>query len=40
MMCGSSAMIHEMGARLETLGFVEGSNSMPGTYVIERAFVD
>jgi ferredoxin--NADP+ reductase len=40
MMCGSSAMIHELGARLEGLGFVEGSNSSPGTYVIERAFVD
>ena len=25
--------------RLEALGFVEGSNSQPGQYVIERAFV-
>ncbi|GGO89709.1 ferredoxin--NADP+ reductase [Stakelama pacifica] len=40
MLCGSMAMIRETSAMLEKLGFVEGSNSRPGTYVIERAFVD
>jgi ferredoxin--NADP+ reductase len=39
MMCGSMAMIKEMGEGLEALGFVEGSNAAPGHYVIERAFV-
>ena len=40
MMCGSTAMIRELGARLEAQGFTEGSNAHPGGYVIERAFVD
>jgi len=40
MMCGSMAMIREFAARLEALGFDEGSNAKPGDYVIERAFVD
>ena len=34
---------HEFGygmARLEALGFREGSNAAPGDFVIERAFVD
>lgn len=39
MLCGSMAMIKETGAMLEDLGFSEGSNSRPGEYVIERAFV-
>jgi ferredoxin--NADP+ reductase len=39
MMCGSMAMIKDMGEGLEALGFVEGSNAAPGHYVIERAFV-
>ena len=39
MLCGSMAMIKDLAAKLETLGFVEGSNSHPGQYVIERAFV-
>lgn len=38
MMCGSMDMIKGLGAKLEGLGFVEGSNASPGTYVIERAF--
>jgi ferredoxin--NADP+ reductase len=29
----------DMGALLESNGLVEGSNSEPGTYVMERAFV-
>jgi hypothetical protein len=32
--------IHNFSKRLVTLGFNEGSNAMPGHYVIERAFVD
>ncbi len=40
MMCGSMAMIRELAARLDGLGFAEGSNAKPGDYVIERAFVD
>lgn len=39
MMCGSMAMIRDFAARFDALGFVEGSNSQPGQYVIERAFV-
>ncbi len=39
MLCGSMAMIKETGALLESLGFVEGAQSNPGTYVLERAFV-
>ena len=40
MLCGSTAMIKETAALLEAAGLEEGSNSKPGTYVIERAFVD
>ncbi len=39
MLCGSMAMIKETGALLESMGFVEGAHSHPGTYVVERAFV-
>jgi len=39
MLCGSMAMIKETGALLESLGFEEGAQSKPGTYVLERAFV-
>lgn len=39
MMCGSMAMIKDLAAQLEGLGFTEGSNAAPGDYVIERAFV-
>lgn len=39
MMCGSMAMIRDLAARFEGLGFAEGSNAKPGHYVIERAFV-
>ncbi len=39
MLCGSMAMIRDLSATLDTLGFVEGSNAKPGQYVIERAFV-
>jgi len=40
MLCGSMAMIRDLSAQLDALGFVEGSNARPGAYVIERAFVD
>lgn len=40
MLCGSTAMIRETAALLEAAGLEEGSNAKPGTYVIERAFVD
>ena len=39
MLCGSMAMIRDLAARFDALGFVEGSNAAPGHYVIERAFV-
>jgi ferredoxin--NADP+ reductase len=39
MLCGSMAMIKETGALLESLGFIEGAQSHPGSYVLERAFV-
>lgn len=39
MLCGSTEMIRETAELLERLGFTEGSNAAPGTYVIERAFV-
>jgi ferredoxin--NADP+ reductase len=40
MICGSMAMLHDHRALCEDLGFVEGSNSEPGQFVIEKAFVD
>ena len=40
MICGSMAMLHDHKAICEELGFVEGSNSEPGQFVIEKAFVD
>lgn len=39
MLCGSMTMIKEIAHMLEAAGFAEGSNSHPGEYVIERAFV-
>jgi ferredoxin/flavodoxin---NADP+ reductase len=39
MLCGSEAMNADVKALLEARGFVEGSNSEPGTYVVEKAFV-
>ena len=40
MICGSMAMLQEHKAICEELGFKEGSNSEPGQFVIEKAFVD
>jgi ferredoxin--NADP+ reductase len=39
MICGAMAMIKEVAAILESQGLVEGSNSEPGDFVLERAFV-
>ncbi|MGG5811093.1 ferredoxin--NADP reductase [Falsiroseomonas sp. CW058] len=39
MLCGSEAMNADVRALLEARGFTEGSNSSPGTYVVEKAFV-
>ncbi|WP_152047219.1 ferredoxin--NADP reductase [Aureimonas psammosilenae] len=40
MICGSMEMLKDTAAMMERFGLVEGSNSSPGTYVVERAFVD
>ena len=40
MMCGSPAMLADLRDALEARGFDEGSNSQPGRYVIEKAFVE
>ncbi len=39
MMCGSMPMIKDTKACVEAAGLTEGSNSMPGQFVVERAFV-
>ena len=39
MICGAMAMIKEVAAILESQGLEEGSNSEPGDFVLERAFV-
>lgn len=40
MICGSMAMLKDVRALLEGFGLTEGANSAPGTFVVERAFVD
>lgn len=40
MLCGSPAFLADMVALLDGRGFTEGSSSSPGTYVIEKAFVE
>lgn len=40
MICGSMEMLKDTKAALEGFGLVEGSNSRPDTFVLERAFVD
>jgi ferredoxin--NADP+ reductase len=39
MLCGSMGMIRDIRAMIEPLGFTEGSNSKPGSFVVEKAFV-
>jgi len=40
MICGSPAMLRDLKAMCERLGFIEGNTSTPGQFVIERAFAD
>jgi len=40
MICGSPSMLADTRAVLEARGFQEGNMTVPGTYVIERAFVE
>jgi ferredoxin/flavodoxin---NADP+ reductase len=40
MLCGSPAMLADLRAILDALGFEEGNHGEPGGYVIEKAFVD
>lgn len=40
MICGSMAMLKDVKSLLEGIGMVEGANSAPADYVVERAFVD
>lgn len=40
MLCGSPPMLADLRTMFDGLGFEEGSGSHPGTYVIERAFVE
>ncbi|QRG05080.1 ferredoxin--NADP reductase [Xanthobacter dioxanivorans] len=40
MLCGSPQMLKDLVALLEDRGFTEGSQSAPGHYVIEKAFVE
>jgi ferredoxin--NADP+ reductase len=39
MICGSMAMLNDVKSMVQGLGFVEGSNSVPNAFVVERAFV-
>jgi ferredoxin--NADP+ reductase len=40
MMCGSPAMLEELRQSFEARGFLEGSHSASGHFVIEKAFVE
>ncbi|MFT4077387.1 MAG: ferredoxin--NADP reductase [Asticcacaulis sp.] len=40
MICGSTAMLRDLSAMLDDLGFEEGSNAKAGQYVVEKAFAD
>jgi ferredoxin--NADP+ reductase len=40
MMCGSPGMLEELRQTFEGRGFIEGSHSEPGHFVIEKAFVE
>lgn len=40
MVCGSPAFLGDIVAMLRTRGFAEGSSNTPGSYVIEKAFVE
>jgi len=38
MICGSAPVLNDMKALASRAGFIEGANSEPGSFVIERAF--
>lgn len=40
MVCGSPAMLDDLVSLLQARGFSEGSSHAPGSYTIERAFVE
>jgi ferredoxin--NADP+ reductase len=40
MLCGSPGLLVDFKRILEARGFVEGNTSIPGDYVIERAFAE
>ena len=40
MICGSPGLNKDIKHILEARGFVEGSTTSPGDYVVERAFVE
>jgi ferredoxin--NADP+ reductase len=40
MLCGSPQMLKDMRTVLDERGFIEGSVSEPGTFVVEKAFVE
>lgn len=40
MICGSPAFLSDITALLKGLAFIEGNSSEPGSYVIEKAFVE
>jgi ferredoxin--NADP+ reductase len=40
MICGSNAMIKDLKHMFEARGFKEGNTSIPGDFVIEKAFAD
>ncbi|MFV2035697.1 MAG: ferredoxin--NADP reductase, partial [Halocynthiibacter sp.] len=40
MICGSMDMLKDTKALMEKFSLEEGAVSKPGTYVVERAFVD
>lgn len=40
MICGSMGMLKDTKALLEGAGLIEGSNALPGQFVVERAFAD
>jgi ferredoxin/flavodoxin---NADP+ reductase len=40
MICGSTAMLTDAKTLALAHGFVEGSSHEPGSFVVERAFVD
>ena len=40
MICGSPGLLKDLKHMLDRLGFTEGSTTVPGDFVVERAFVE